>query len=291
MTVVIAKCFGQTISVLSDTMISDANLGRQNAIPGRLKSIVLDRSVTVAYAGHSDPALYAIRQARALLKTGDLSSVVEFLRQVSSNGDADIDFLLVAHAPHADLRRIWKGRVSDPLRESCIGNAAILPEVMKSFSSAGDERTDAHSFRSAFLDAFTNRRIHLGAGVGGFPISLEARAEGHVYKGHGFGESWKPIYFVPGQTTHETEEDMLTGEWSFHHHVLSSDRPGVAVIAAEVPQAKVGFVYAPLLEDDPQTVVLLANDKSWVRHQKEIHDALRQALNEKIAASQETEKH
>ena len=57
MTVVIGKRFGDTIVLLSDTMIADANSGRNNAIPGRLKAIVVTDRLSIAYAGHSNPAL------------------------------------------------------------------------------------------------------------------------------------------------------------------------------------------------------------------------------------------
>jgi hypothetical protein len=198
MTVVIAKCFGQIIEIVSDTMISDTDLGRDNAIPGRLKAIILNERLSVAYAGHSDPALHAIRQASSIFSKGGLDAVTDHLRQVSASDDLDIDFIVASHDPTAELRRIWGGRISQPLAEASIGNRAILPEVMKIFSPVGDENTDAKNFRSAFLSAFTNRRTHLGQGVGGFPIALEARPDGHVYKGHSVSESWKPIEFVPG---------------------------------------------------------------------------------------------
>lgn len=54
MTVVIAKRFGDSICIVSDTMISDAQTGRSDAIPSRLKIVTLGTTFSVAYAGHAN---------------------------------------------------------------------------------------------------------------------------------------------------------------------------------------------------------------------------------------------
>ena len=102
MTVVIAKRFGQTIVILSDTMISDTNLGRENAIPGRLKAIIIADRLFIAYVGHSDPALHAIRQVAASYPTAGLGAVLESLREVTAFDYHDIDFIVASHDPAAD---------------------------------------------------------------------------------------------------------------------------------------------------------------------------------------------
>ena len=265
MTVVIGKCFGDTIVILSDTMISDAHLGRTDAIPGRLKAITINDHLSIAYAGHSDPALNIARQIPGIYRSSGLIGVLESLRQGTACEGHDVDFIVASHDPGTELRRIWSGQISDSLNETCIGNCAILPEVMSRFTPASDGRTSARNFRLAFINAFTNRRVHLGTGVGGFPIVLQAAPEGHLYKGHTLNESWKPI--GPGGTTYEDENDLLTGEWSFRHDLLVPKRAGLAVIGVEVPQGKIGFVYAPLLESDPNRVPLLASDKTWTQYQ------------------------
>jgi hypothetical protein len=58
------------------------------------------------------------------------------------------------------------------------------------------------------------------------------------------------------------------------------------VIGVEVPQAKVGFIYAPLLEDDPEQVKLLAAEKIWTQHQAEMHKAMSAALHAKSALAE-----
>lgn len=283
MTVVICKRFDETIVILSDTMISDADSGHSNALPGRLKAIVVADFISIAYAGHSDPALHAIRQTSHAYLKGGVPAVLEALRAFTSSGDHDVDFVVASHNPTAELHRVWSGRVSDPLEEACIGNSSILSEVLRRFSPSGEAKTDAKAFQAAFLEAFTDPRVFSGSGVGGFPIVLEARPEGHIYKGHTFNVSWKPIEFIPGATIYEDENDLLTGEWSFRHDILTTERSGLAVLAAEVPQAKIGFVYAPLIEDDPAPVKLLGTDEKWTQSQGRMHTAMRQALEDTIA--------
>ena len=279
MTVVIGRRFGDTIVVLSDTMISDANTGRNSAIPGRLKAIVVADRLSIAYAGHSDPALHAIRRTPDIYMKNGLPAVLEALRQFTACRDHDVDFIVASHDTAAELRRVWDGQVSNPLQETCIGNCSIVQELRRRFSPTGEAKTDAKNFRVAFLNVFSNRRVFAGSGVGGFPIALEARTDGHIYKGHTLNASWKPSKFVPGATIYEDENDLLTGEWSFRHDILTVKQPGLAVLAAEVPQAKIGFVYAPMLQNDPDPVRLLDIDEKWTQKQSEMHAVMRAALD------------
>lgn len=281
MTVVLARRFADSICILSDTMISEADLDRKNGIPGRLKIITLDHLFTVAYAGHANQALDAIRQARTIFFDAGLKPAIEFLREATSAGAADFDFIIAQHDPQAELRRVWNGVVSEPLEQTAIGDTRIRDEVDRRFSTSRGGMRDYHA---AFIAAFADKTVHLGTGVGGFPLCLFAKPDGHAYRGHSFGHTWKPI--IPtGGTTYEEENDLLTGEWSFHHTVMTVDTPGVALLGVEIPQAKTGFVHCPLEDDDPKPIKLLDDDKIWTQHQKEIHAALREAMNKRLSAA------
>ena len=48
MTIVAAMKCGERICVMSDTMISDRGLARDNVIPGRLKTIVVNKWLTIS---------------------------------------------------------------------------------------------------------------------------------------------------------------------------------------------------------------------------------------------------
>lgn len=78
---------------------------------------------------------------------------------------------------------------------------------------------------------------------------------------------WQLPAVTSTKVTYEDENDLLTGEWSFRHDVLTSECIGTPVVAVEILQAKVGYVYAPLLESDPVEVRLLDSDKMWTQNQ------------------------
>jgi hypothetical protein len=141
LTVVIAKQFADTICIVSDTMISDEASGTRDAIPGRLKIVTLSPTFSVAYAGHANQALDAIREAVPLLKSGGPDAAVEYLRQASAATSPEIDFIVAAHRTDPELRRVWQGRTSKPLEHSLIGDASILPEVERRFKPTGVGKT------------------------------------------------------------------------------------------------------------------------------------------------------
>src|SRR5271166_1989423 len=109
MTVVLAKRFGSRIEVVSDTMISDSSFGREDAFPGRLKIVALAPDLTVVYAGHSNPALYFIRQLHShrIKKLGEL---LTYLKDCTASPDHDVEFLVISHQNEAELRRVWSGQ-------------------------------------------------------------------------------------------------------------------------------------------------------------------------------------
>lgn len=105
MTVVLAKRYGSRIEVVSDTMISNSCLGREDAFPGQLKIIALAPDLTVAYAGHSNQALDAIRQLhlRGITK---LEKLLAYLKDCTASPDHEVEFLVLSHQHEADLRRV-----------------------------------------------------------------------------------------------------------------------------------------------------------------------------------------
>lgn len=256
MTVVLAKQFGDVISIVADTMISDRDHGREDAFPGRLKIIPLAPDLTVAYAGHADPARHAIR---GLFNDGvtDAIQALETLRKFTASKDHDVEFLVASHQPIAALQRVWTGRVSAPLECAAIGQTAIQSAVYDRLPQGQDRPVTATDFHSAFLAAFTSSAAILGEGVGGFPVGLDACPTGHRFRGHSFHHDWKPIQFLPGVEQHQDAADMQTGDWTFHHTIMSAKQVGIAVLAAQIQQARRAYVYVPLLDDMPQIITLL----------------------------------
>lgn len=100
----------------------------------------------------------------------------------------------------------------------------------------------------------------------------------HSYPGIGLSSNSARVK-LRARVARETSS-LCNHGWSFHHLGPTIDKRSIALLGVEVPQPKVGFVYAPLQEDDPNLVKLLDDDRMWTRHQKEIHAALRQAFND-----------
>jgi tRNA threonylcarbamoyladenosine modification (KEOPS) complex Cgi121 subunit len=67
---------------MSDTMITDKGSARDNIIPGRLKSIVINSWLTISYAGLSTQAIDAIRKINKGKNISTKSSI-DYLKQVS----------------------------------------------------------------------------------------------------------------------------------------------------------------------------------------------------------------
>lgn len=282
MTVVLAKRFGEVISLVADTMISDRDHGREDAFPGRLKIIPLAPNLTVAYAGHADPARHVIR---GLFHNGvtDVIQALETLREFTASKDHDVEFLVASHQPMAALHRVWKGRVSDPLGRAAIGEKVIQSSVYDRLPKGQDRPVTPADFYSAFLAAFTSSTAVLGEGVGGFPVGLDACPTGHRFRGHSFHHDWKPIEVLPGVEQHQSAADMQTGDWTFHHAIMRTKHVGIAVLAAQIQQARRAYIYAPLLDDTPKSVILLEDGVDWTEHQEIMNRRTVQALDEAVA--------
>jgi hypothetical protein len=285
MTVVVAKRFGEHIEVLADTMISDRDRGREDAFPGRLKIIALSTDLTIAYAGHSDPALESIRRLhRDRIRSVD--QALERLKPWTALTEHDVEFLVVSHQPTAELRKVWAGRISAPLNDAVLGDPTLRSALYERLTRTGDDAHDAKEFFSTFLHVFTSGHVNRGEGVGGFPTALSASPEGHHYRHHSFHHSWKPIEFLPGVEQHQDPADMQTGDWTFHHSVVAPREPGVAVLAAQIQQARRAFIYSPLLDDDAAAVPLLEPETDWTEHQVLMNERTVAALRSAVERAQ-----
>lgn len=129
MTLVVAAQFGSRIIVFSDTMISGAHLTRNDIIPGRLKSIILNGKLSVSYAGAVSTGLRVIREARNLFgKTQDLSEVIEFIRLESLavlSTKYECDLLIVSHVGEPNIVRISDGVASSGANDTGLETANL----------------------------------------------------------------------------------------------------------------------------------------------------------------------
>lgn len=278
MTVVLARRFGDQIEIVADTMISNTERGREEAIPGRLKIITISSNLTVAYAGHSDPALYAIRR---LFRDGIVrgTEATESLRLFTDSPDHDVEFIIASHQPRAELRKVWLGRCSQPLDQAWLGNPTISRAVEERLQRSGDASSDGTSFWSAFIEAFTSDRVRRGTGVGGLPIGLKATATGHAYRLCSYHEDRSLIEFLAGTEQHQNPNTMQTGDWTYHFTIVPLSEPGLAVLGAHLQQARRSYIYSPLLDDDPIRVTVLEPGIDWTENQVLMNDRTSVALS------------
>ncbi|MBO9560507.1 MAG: hypothetical protein J7515_18220 [Caulobacter sp.] len=262
MTIAIARKFGKRITILSDTMISDISTGKINSIPGRLKAIILSPYVSVAYAGHAEPALRAIRRAReALVATGEASSTTEILVEASADPDTDVEFILALHKDGLSfVHKITARGITGDLSECFIGDADIVRQVLANEPKypghenpewgiqAGESR-----FSGAFTALFSGTTVNKS--VGGFPISLLGSPYGHTYQGSAFSSAWDTVRGDIGITAAQ-HQSQRTGATAWQWNIVNAPLRGVALLGVALPQAGLGLIYSPLTHEDAQVIRL-----------------------------------
>ena len=164
MTLVLARKFGERIIVVSDTMISHRHAARQDIIPGTLKSLVVHRYASIAYAGSVATALDVIAEAKESLARGsNLKSVLEFIRFSSKKRkymEQACDFIITSHISGATMYRVVNGELFGPLDRCWIGNPAPLPEIDQIEASLLPDAGD-RGYVSAEESRFTNAALDL----------------------------------------------------------------------------------------------------------------------------------
>lgn len=204
MTIAISSRFGERIVTVSDTVILDPNAAGPNALPGRLKSVVLNDRVTVTYAGLANQALTAIRQAwRALGKGATVADVEELLRSATDTYGGHVDFLVASHIPEPRLTKIAGGQVFCGVDYYWIGDpeaANSVSRIAQQFDpmpSTGEVSEGELRFVGAFLQLVANGQRD---SVGGMAFVALASPYGHCYQDHvaGIESSWGDM----SMTTH-----------------------------------------------------------------------------------------
>ncbi|MBS0528399.1 MAG: hypothetical protein JSS22_03275 [Proteobacteria bacterium] len=190
MTLVIAAQFGARILAFSDTMISNESTGN-TIIPGRLKSVILNGSLSVSYSGNACAALDVVRKVREdFLKSQNLADLCDFLATNSS----DCEFIVISHlASTPRLFKIAKGCVSTGASRYWIGTPdpiRRLAEIEESlpmpigYAPNGVSTPEEDAFRRAIQHLLFEPVAYAKSGIGGFLVELLGSPFGHCYGGH-----------------------------------------------------------------------------------------------------------
>ena len=257
MTFVAARCFGEHIVVASDTMISRPGGAPRDVLPGRLKIVILNPQVTIAFAGLLDQSVDAIKEARFLLLAGRLlSDVEEVLRKATEKYAAyggGLEFILASHVDGVALKRIWEGTISANLDQTCIGDRVLLAQLLEREAEVPIQivphRLDGENrFARAFMQLFDG--IYVSGEVGGFAVIANCYPGGHYYCHHTAVIAWDKI--VGGQAvTQQQLAERKSGMTQWAYSSNGSSLRGVAVAGCLIEDAGIGYIYSPLRADEP----------------------------------------
>lgn len=263
MTIVAAKRFGNRIIVLSDTMISDVGARADNIIPGRLKSIVLSKTLTVSYAGLSCQALDAIRVIYRS-PPDSVRVVIEFLAAKTAEFTGELDFLVCTHTPCAELFKISNGRVYTGADFYWIGNSQAVSDLsqLEVRQQKIENRPEwlfeeEMHFSNKFMVYLRENRRH---GVGGIVINCLCSDQGHCYQNYVSAFSWDEI-IIDQFGCNRPQEAKETGMYHFECHVYSATKRGEAVVGLYLGQPGIGFIYDPLNHDEAKKIVNIAHSE------------------------------
>lgn len=257
MTLVAALRAETRVVIMSDTAIYNRDAVRRDVIPGRLKCIVLNSELTVAYAGLSSQALDVIRQAKR--ERLNANQTAELLVCASDRYGGEIDFLLCSHEDKTNPRllKIADSRVYEGANYYWIGNAASA-RALASYECNYTDSENAADFQSANEREFTHRffeYMHNNADphIGGAIVNCLCSSYGHCYQDHAGAHSWNIV--LPNTDSPDVTAALhRTGRDSFSYHVYSPADRGIALVGFYMEQPCVGFLHIPLRQDDPVAV-------------------------------------
>ena len=189
MTLVTALKMDTRIVILSDTKIINRDHVRPNLIPGRVKAVVLSRTLSVAYAGLSSQALDAIREIYRRAPNS-LSVALEVLLRASKLHLGELDFIICSHADpeRPRLIKVQSGQTYEGADFYWIGSARsanALSKLELEVSHYHGPITEQEKAESEYMRGFVT---HLQNGddpsVGGLMINCLCSPYGHCYQNH-----------------------------------------------------------------------------------------------------------
>ena len=245
--------------VLSETSITNRDAARSNALPGRLKSIVLGMRHTVSYAGLSSQALDVIRSVhRDQLQDAD--AIRDRLFAAARRFPHELDFLLCSHdQPEAPrLIKVTSDATYEGADYHWIGNAQSA-RALAALETPIQHPQNPPDFQSAEERVLTQRFFQymeksLDPNVGGAVVNCLCSPFGHCYQDHAGTHSWDRISTLDSTPPEVRAAEHRTGGTSYSYHVYSPATRGTGVVGFFLEQAGVGFIHCPLERDDPLRV-------------------------------------
>ena len=266
MTLVAAFRSLDRIISMSDTLISNRDSPRPNAVPGRLKSVVVNRWLTISYAGLSSQALDCIRIIRAT-RGLTTNQAISLLSAFSTAHNGDVEFIVCSHEEHGTPRlvKIHHELVSEGQDMYWIGDADAARQFSRlelrplQGEAEGEYYTlEERRFARRFHEFMAANPV---SSVGGLVVEALASPYGHCYN-ENLG------VFVDRVTVPDPLEPTLRAEMNkagmngyYSYAVLSSAERGEAVVGMYFAQAEMGYIHTPLVSDDAVKVSALTQEE------------------------------
>jgi len=280
MTIVIAQKRNDSVLLLADTKINDPKEIGPDVFPGRLKLVILDKGMTVAFSGDADPAGVVLRDAHKVLRKSGPQATIDFLTMSSSDGRTD--YVVAAHMPEARLLIMRKGGVVEEQNIWAIGDTEPFKELIDKARDADAQDFFKSELRSRFFDRLLTNK-ELGDHIGGFPVAVGATSKCHRYLFHHGAYTYTFPTLKWGEETHQPIDQVYSGDGHFELGIMPPDVPNVPVLGAYSLQARIGYVYSPIENSQAFPVPLWDQGKPWHGHESEMYDTLRKAITEHVA--------
>ncbi len=252
MSLVMAMQFGDRICILSDSMVSDPNTTVDDVIPGRLKTIVLNKEVSISYSGQTNKAISKIRDVRTDLSNRVyFDEVLESLTEFTAEEKGDVGFIVSSHMGIPKLYKITEGQIHYGLDMYWIGSEEAAGRVLDRFGK--DERVigelpnsmtqEEHRFREAFKNAVYEREL---PHTGGLIFDCVGTPRGYHYNSHAMVQAG-------GRMALDITQDY-TAQWAYENpgmesyslSLVSPNERSLAVTGAFFERNNLGFIYLPL---------------------------------------------
>lgn len=267
MTLVVAHQFGTRVAIMSESAIDDPDAINSNRIPGRLKSIVVHRDLSISYAGRSGAALNAIREVAGTLGVdADPAAAISTLCASETCRNGDTDFIVAGCNPPA-LHKIVNGQVMSGAESYWIGDAEAAAEVSRfiddlpefgetDFYVSAEELRFQAGFAAYIYQSPRNS-------VGGFVFNSVGTELGFAYQNQaGTFEGADPFAHGkevrPGLSVHITHtKERRSGpkRWErYSYSQTSAVGRGVPLMGVLLPDGNLGFLFDPLSRDDPARI-------------------------------------
>ncbi len=255
MSLVMAMQFGDRTCILSDSMISDTKTTDNNVIPGQLKTIVLNKEVSISYSGSTNKAISKIREIRTdLSKRIYFEEILESLNEFTADENGEVGFIVSSHMGIPKLYKIADGQIHYGLDTYWLGNEDAAARVLEEFEK--DDRVigelpnnmtlEEYKLRDAFKNAVYEKEL---PHAGGLIFDCIGTPGGYRYNSHAMVHAGDRMALDITQDYTAQWAYENSGMESYSLSLVSPNERSLAVTGAFFERNNMGFIYSPLDPD------------------------------------------